>query len=330
MAINLLGIQPHKVSRDLSGYITFIYGAPKVGKTTLATQMPGALLLAFERGYNAIPGIMVQDVNTWGEMKQVYRELKKPEVKEVYKTIVVDTVDIAADLCQKYICQQLGIENMGDGGWANNSWPKYKKEFEDVFRGLTMLGYAVVFISHVTTGTDKDQTGKEIGYTRPTTQKSALQIIENMSDIYAYARLYLDANGEEKRTLLLRSPAGSGISCGSRFEYITSEIPLDYNALTQAITDAINELEKRKGAQVVTTAREVAPTVKDYDFDKLMSEFETIVGDLMTKDQTYYGPRITQIIEKYLGKGKKMANVTRDQAEFVYLIVDEIKEELVK
>lgn len=46
MAINLLNIQPHKVSRDLSGYITFIYGAPKVGKTTFATQMPGHLLLA--------------------------------------------------------------------------------------------------------------------------------------------------------------------------------------------------------------------------------------------------------------------------------------------
>lgn len=29
MAINLLAIQPHKVSRDLSGYITFIYGAYK-------------------------------------------------------------------------------------------------------------------------------------------------------------------------------------------------------------------------------------------------------------------------------------------------------------
>lgn len=330
MAINLLGIQPHKVSRDLSGYITFIYGAPKVGKTTLATQMPGALLLAFERGYNAIPGIMVQDVNTWGEMKQVYRELKKPEVKEVYKTIVVDTVDIAADLCQKYICQQLGIENMGDGGWANNSWPKYKKEFEDVFRGLTMLGYAVVFISHVTTGTDKDQMGKEYGYTRPTTQKSALQIIENMSDIYGYARLYLDANGDEKRTLLLRSPAGSGISCGCRFENIDAEIPLNYTALTNAITAAIDRAAQTHGNQYITTEREKAPEAKDYDFDKLMSEFETIVGDLMTKDQTYYGPRITQIIEKYLGKGKKMANVTRDQAEFVYLIVDEIKEELVK
>lgn len=35
--MDLLNIKPNKVSRDLSGYITYIYGAPKVGKTTLAT-----------------------------------------------------------------------------------------------------------------------------------------------------------------------------------------------------------------------------------------------------------------------------------------------------
>jgi len=330
MAINLLNLQPHKVSRDLSGYITFIYGPPKVGKTTLATQMPGALLLAFERGYNAIPGIIAQDVNTWGEMKQIFRELKKPEVQEVYKTIIVDTVDIAADLCQKYICNQLGIDNMGDGGWGTNSWSKYKKEFEDVFRGLTMMGYAVVFISHSKTGTDKDQTGKEFGYTKPTTQSSALQIIENMADIYCFARMYLGADGEEKRVLTLRSPAGSGISCGSRFKYIASEIPLNYDALTKAIGDAIDKEAKENGNKFVTNERESTPVVKEYDFDALMAQFETMVGDLMGKDQTYYSPRITQIIEKYLGKGKKMSGVSRDQAELVYLVVTEIEDDLVK
>lgn len=329
MAINLLGIQPHKVSRDLSGYITFIYGPPKVGKTTLATQMPKALLLAFERGYNAIPGVIAQDVNTWGEMKQIFRELKKPEVQEAYKTIVVDTVDIAADLCQKYICNQLGIDNMGDGGWGTNSWSKYKKEFEDVFRGLTMMGYAVVFISHSKTGTDKDQTGKEFGFTKPTTQSSALQIIENMADIYCYARMYLGTDGEEKRVLTLRSPAGSGISCGSRFKYITPEIPLSYDALTKAIGEAIDKEAKEHGNKFVTNEREAATVTKDYDFDALMAQFETMVGDLMGKDQTYYSPRITQIIEKYLGKGKKMSGVTRDQAELVYLVVTEIKDDLV-
>lgn len=29
MGINLLNIQPHQVSKDLSGYITFLYGSPK-------------------------------------------------------------------------------------------------------------------------------------------------------------------------------------------------------------------------------------------------------------------------------------------------------------
>ena len=29
MGINLLELTPHKVSRDLSGYITYVYGRPK-------------------------------------------------------------------------------------------------------------------------------------------------------------------------------------------------------------------------------------------------------------------------------------------------------------
>ena len=118
MAINLLNIEPHVVSRDLGGYITFLYGGYKTGKTTLATQMDGALLLAFEQGYNALPGVMSQDITTWGEMKLVYRELKKPEVKATYKAVVVDTIDVAADKCKKYICQQNGIEELGDLGYG--------------------------------------------------------------------------------------------------------------------------------------------------------------------------------------------------------------------
>lgn len=46
MAINLMALEPHKVSRDLSGYIIYIYGAAKSGKTTLATRAGGSLLLA--------------------------------------------------------------------------------------------------------------------------------------------------------------------------------------------------------------------------------------------------------------------------------------------
>lgn len=101
-----------------------------MGKTTFATQMPGHLLIAAEAGYRALPGVIAQDVNSWGEMKQVARELKKPEVKEHFQSIIIDTVDLLSDMCQKYICQQLGIESMGEGGFANNSWVKYRKNLK--------------------------------------------------------------------------------------------------------------------------------------------------------------------------------------------------------
>lgn len=35
MAINLKALKPHKVSRDLSGYITYIYGPPEYNLGTL-------------------------------------------------------------------------------------------------------------------------------------------------------------------------------------------------------------------------------------------------------------------------------------------------------
>lgn len=326
MAINLLELTPHKVSRDLSGYLTFVYGPAKCGKTTFGSKMPGALLLAFERGYNALPGVIAQDITTWGEMKQVMRELKKPEVKERFKSIIVDTADIAADLCQKYICNQLGIENIGDGGWTTNGWAKYKKEFEDVFRSLAQLGYAVVFISHDKEKTITPQNAKEYQQIGSSMQSSALSIIENMCDIIGYAHPKVTENGS-RMVLTLRSPDNS-VRCGCRFKYIEPEIDFTYDALTKALNDAIDKEANETNNQYVTTERQSAPILKEYDFDALMGEFKEIVGGLMERDSATNMPKITQIIDKYLGKGKKISEATRDQAELVYLIVNEIKEDL--
>lgn len=299
----------------------------KCGKTTFGVKMPGALLLAFERGYNALPGVIAQDITTWGEMKQVVRELKKPEVKERFKSLIIDTADIAADCCQKYICNQLGIENIGDGGWSTNGWAKYKKEFEDTFRTLTQLGYAVVFISHAKEKTIKPQNGQEYQEIGSSMQSSALAIIENMSDIIGYAHNKVDQEGNGRVVLTLRSPDGS-VRCGGRFKYIDPEIDFTYDALTKALNKAIDKEASETNNQYVTEERVAAPILKEYDYDALMNEFQTLVGQLMERNAATNGPKVTQIIERYLGKGKKIAETTRDQAEFIHLIVTEIKEDL--
>ena len=326
MAIDLLSLQPHKVSRDLSGYITLLYGPAKVGKTTFGSKMPGALLLAFERGYNALPGVIAQDITTWGEAKQVLRELKKPEVKEKFQSIIIDTVEVASEMCQKYICNQLGIENIGDGGWSTNGWAKYKKEFEETFRTLAQLGYAIVFLSHDKEKTIKPQNGPEYQQICASIQSSALSIVENMCDIIGFAHPKVNAQGEMKRVLTLRSLDNS-VRCGCRFRYIEPEIDFSYEALTEALTRAIDKEAEMGNRDLITNDKNLPAIQTEYDYDLLMAEFQDLAGMLMSRDAGY-GPKITQIIDRYLGKGKKIAEATRDQAEFIYLIISDIKNDL--
>ena len=326
MAIDLLGIQPHKVSRDLSGYITYIYGAEKSGKTTFASHMPKALILAFEKGYNALPGVYPQDVTTWGEMKQVVRQLKDPKVKERYSSVAIDPIDVAGALCEKYICAQNGVDTLSAIPYGQG-WNLVKKEFEEVFRTITQLGYAVVFISHNKDKTFKNKNGIEYNQTVPTCPTSYNNIAKDMADIYAYAEKYTE-NGEAKVRLILRSPDNSA-ETGCRFKYIAPVINFTYEDLVKALNDAIDKEAAMYDNKFVTDKREDTIKTQTYDYDALIEEFQTIVGELMNQNGSYYGPRITHIVDKYLGKGKKVSDATIDQAEFISLIISEIKEDLV-
>lgn len=320
MGINLLDIKPHKVSRDLSGYITYIYGAPKTGKTTLATQMNGALLLAFEPGYHALPGVMAQDVTSWTDMKQVYRELKKPEVKAMFSAIIVDTIDIAADRCKKYICNQNGIEDLGELGYGKG-WTKFKDEFNEIFRGLTQMGYAVFFIGHDKPETIDNPDGTKTQKIHPTLSNSTKTVIAGMSDIYGYAH---QKNANEMSVLTLRDPSGL-IECGCRFKYMPHEITMSYDNLIGALNTAIDKEAADNNGQFVTNERIESVIETTYDYDALMAEFKDLVTTLMAKSQTN-GAKITSIVETYLGKGKKVGETTPSQAEFIYLIVTDMKE----
>ena len=179
-AVDILNLTPHKVSRDLSGYITYIYGPPKTGKTTLGSQMPKPLLLAFEKGYNAIPGILAQDITSWSEMKMALRQLKKNEAKEMFSTVIIDTVDIAATLCDKWVCDQNNVDNISQIPYGQG-WNLLKKEFETTFREITQLGYAVYFISHAKEGSFKRQDGTEYTLIRPSVTNTYNSIVENMA-----------------------------------------------------------------------------------------------------------------------------------------------------
>ena len=147
-----------------------------------------------------------------------------------------------------------------------------------------------------------------------------------MADIYAYAEKYTE-NGEAKVRLVLRSPDNSA-ETGCRFRYIEPVIDFTYENLVNALNKAIDKEAGMHDNKFVTDARDVVSIAKTYDYDALREEFQELVGILMAKNQAYYTPRVTQIVDKYLGKGKKVNDATIDQAELIDLIVTEIKEDL--
>jgi hypothetical protein len=90
----------------------------KVGKTTLACQFPKNLLLGFEHGWNAIAGAKAVDITKWSDFKMVLRQLEKKEAKEMYDTITIDTVGIAWELAEQYVCAQHGVQKISDVPWG--------------------------------------------------------------------------------------------------------------------------------------------------------------------------------------------------------------------
>ena len=320
----LLNLQPSVVSRDLTGYITYIYGAAKVGKTTFAKDM-GALILACEDGTRAMSGAYAQIIQSWSDIRLMARLLKDERMKNKYKAVAIDTVDIAAALCEKYICNQNGVDKLGEVPYGGG-WSAFKKEFEDVFRGIALQGYAVLFISHDKEKVITRQNGTEYTKIVPTVSDSINNIVKNMSDIIAYG---YQAPESEDRFMILRSDGS--IEAGTRFPYMESRIPFGYQYLVDALNKAIDEEEKHNGSQAVTSEKIVRQVTKDLDFDSLIGEFNDIVNSLIEKVgedsfKQYWAPRIVEITEKYLGKSKKVNNCTRDQVEQLSLIVYELQD----
>ena len=317
-------IKPHEVSRDLSGYSVLFYGTPKSGKTTIASHFPKSLVFAFEKGYSAIPGIMAIPVNSWREFRSFLMDLREDETKEMYKTVVIDTADIAWDYCTDYVCQQNGVSKINDipygGGYA-----LAQREFDTCIRKILQMDYGLVLISHSKEKTLKDEQGNEYDQIMPTLENKARLVCERTCDIIGMCRPVKEADGSIQTRLFLRETPR--YVAGSRFKYIVDSIPFTYENLVKAITDAIEKEAQETGNKYVTATKanlHVAPEAKTYDFKALIDEFQTIVGQLMSKSPANRS-KISGIVAEYLGGEKKVGDCTEDDAPQLDLILQELR-----
>lgn len=324
MAIDILNIQPSTISRDLKGKFVCIYSLPKAGKTSMACQFPKNLLLGFEHGWNAIAGAKAIDIMKWADVKLILRQLEKPEARQMYDTITIDTVGIAWEMCEQYICAQNGVQKIADIAWGGG-YSAAKKEFESVLRKITQLGYGLVIISHVDKRIEKRADDTEVEILAPAIPKRAYDIVNQLVDLIGYIDITWDEDGNAERWLYTRRTPT--VMAGSRFKYLAPKIKFGYQELVNAITDAIDKQEKLDGATVVEKAEAVIEEKLSYSEirSKAMELWTELVGtgDDANED---VAKQILKKVEMIFGRPMKLSEITEDQVDLFNLVVLDMEE----
>lgn len=322
--IDIFNIAPNVVSKDLKGKIITFYGSPKSGKTSNACKFPKPLLIAFEKGYGAIAGIKPQPVNKWTEFKKVLKQLEKPEAHDIYETVIVDTVDIAFTLCEDYICQKEGVDKINDPDKLayGAGYKMLRDEFFKALRQIAMMGYGLVMISHSLEKNIKK--GKE-EHTKVISSLNdrAKEIVFGMSDIIGYAKVGTNEENQSTTYLLMRET--EQYEAGSRWKYLPDYIEFNYNNLVNAIFKAVEKEEEESGIKAIDIGESAYKEISHYDYNALMEEARAIFELLASKNDKYIDG-ITKIVDKHFGKGKKISELTEEQADILSLIVDDMRD----
>lgn len=322
MAIDILNIEPSVISRDLKGKYVLVYSQPKVGKTSFAASFPKNLLLAFEKGYNAIGGVRAVDINKWSDAKLVLRQLEKPEAKAMYDTITIDTVSIAWSLCEEFICAQNAVQKINEIPWGGG-YSQLTQEFEAFLRKITMLGYGLVLITHVDVRRETID-DNEVEFFAPSLNKRCYPICNRIVDIIGYIGIDWDENGNSERWFYTRKTPT--IMAGSRFKYLAPKIKFGYNELVNAISDAIEKSEKLDGATVVDKIEN--KPIETLDYKTLRAEAAELWSQLVTPDEAGedMARRILKRIEMIFGRQMKLSEITEDQVEILELVISDMKD----
>lgn len=344
MAINLMDLEPIKASTDLSSYTSFIYGIPKIGKTTFVHKLYGdrVLFIATEKRHKVLVGANVQYVSSWIEYLQVLAQLRNKKIQERYDVVAIDTVENLYKMLEAYILSKYGKTEFGQVDWGKD-WIDLKNDWANNLQMIERLGYSPVFISHATqvltkipaSGMLKENVNETMTLAKdkktgeeyyefnkyvPDLKDKVMAPINKMVDNILFMTITADENGAEHRVIHLRETLQW--QAGSTFDGIAPVIPLDAKAYENAVAKAIDLIdpEMRKDEK-----EEVGMNSKEEDYDALMKEARELAVKFHNAERM---DEVNRIVDETFGAGNKLTDAKRHQVQPLYVAVQKMKEAL--
>ncbi|MCK9198922.1 MAG: ATP-binding protein [Bacilli bacterium] len=313
------------VEKSLKGKSLFIYGDNGTGKTANAVKASRPFAIPFENGLNAIAGLPFFKPEKWADTKKIVKQFRRPEVKALYDTILIDTADKLGDMLEKYICSTFGISELADadGGAAYLAVTKYVNEFID---GLVNEGYTVLIIGHDTEKQMKSSSGEKYMRHIPRGNKRVIAAIADAVDIVGYCESngFDEETGDEiLSTIYLKD--GKYFKARSRWIHIQNSVtPFTIKGVEEALIEAIKKGEKEDGSEYYVDKKTPPPPTITMTFEEVCDQLKEIAKEVKEKTGEYN--IYTKAVEGKLGEGMKVSDCTPKHQEVLEELLDELKE----
>ena len=102
-----------KVKRDalsVNPSILLLYGAPKVGKTTMLSSLDDCLIIDTENGSRMVSGY-IESINNKEELLELYKEAS---AGHEYKYFALDTIDKIVEWTEQSVIQKFQVDAIAD------------------------------------------------------------------------------------------------------------------------------------------------------------------------------------------------------------------------
>ena len=120
-----------------------LYGAPKVGKTTMLSQLQDCLVIDTEQGSHMLEGYF-QDVNSKEELISFYKEASSGHE---YKYFALDTIDKLVEWTSKDVCRECSVEDIADLPYGKG-YGMVRERVMNNIRKLGSLCEHIIIIGH--------------------------------------------------------------------------------------------------------------------------------------------------------------------------------------
>jgi hypothetical protein len=193
-----------------------LYGAPKVGKTTMLSKLDDCLIIDTEKGSRMVDGI-IQEAKSKDDLIAILKALMEDKAPK-FKYIALDTVDKIAEWAEKTVCIEENVSSIADLAFGKGYGLVREKvintinAFDDVCDHLIIIGhrkvaYAVTEGNQIVIPESLDLTGK------------LKNIVMSSCDAIGY--VYRE---DENDTLMVSFKANNAIEAGSRCNHLKGNV----------------------------------------------------------------------------------------------------------